>query len=339
MFKEKGGLASVVDWLPLDMIVNALQVLRDYRVELMNLLFQVTGMSDIMRGQSTSGATATEQALKAKFASTRVQELQNEFARFASDCQAIKAEIISKFFDPATIIERSNVKYMTGADPMVAQKAIEIIKSDIYQYRIEVKPESVAMADMAAVKQERSEFLMAMAQFFQSTVPMIQIAPYAMPYMLQVLQWAIAGFRGGATIEGVLDQMVLAANKAIQQQMANPQPDPKMLELKAKMEMEQQKGQMDIMGKVADLKFKAQESQMDLAKKAMELKMKAAEMQMDHESASIEQDMDVRKMQHEIQRDAVKGEMDMEMAKKKHELGLQQAKDKAKMAKKEKSDG
>ena len=78
-----------------------------FLAELMNLLFQVTGMSDIMRGQSTAGATATEQALKAKFASTRVQEFQNEFARFASDTQRIKAEIISKHFDPQTIAERS----------------------------------------------------------------------------------------------------------------------------------------------------------------------------------------------------------------------------------------
>ena len=81
-----------------------------------------------MRGQATSGATATEQALKAKFASTRVQEFQNEFARFASDAQKIRAEIISKHFDPQTIMERSNVRYMTGVNPQAAMEAIQMIK-------------------------------------------------------------------------------------------------------------------------------------------------------------------------------------------------------------------
>ena len=298
-FKEKGGLQGVVDWLPLEQIVGALQVLRDYRTELMTLLYQVTGMSDIMRGQSQSGATATEQSLKAKFASVRVQRLQNDFARFASDVQALKAEIISKHFDPQTIVERSNIQFMVGPDQQLAQQAVALIKSDFYQYRIEVKPESVNMADMAAIKQERSEFLMAIATFFQSTLPVAQAAPWSMPYLLQMLQWSIAGFRGGATIEGVMDQMVVAANQALQQAAQNPQPNPEMMKAQMEMKQAQQVGQIDIMGKVADLKIKGQTAMMDLQKKAMELKLKGAEAQMDHE-------VSVKKMQGDIQRDAIK---------------------------------
>jgi len=299
-FKEKGGLAGVVDWLPLADIVGALTVLRDYRGELMNLLYQVTGMSDIMRGQSTAGATATEQSLKAKFASVRVQRLQNDFARFASEIQALKAEIISKHFDEKTIAQRSNIQYMMGADQGLAQQAIALIKSDFYQYRIEVKPESVNMADMAAIKQERSEFLMAISQFFQSTLPVAQAAPWSMPYLLQMLQWSIAGFRGSSTIEGVMDQMVVAANQAIQQAAQQPpQPDPEMMKAQMEMKQMQQEGQMNLMGKVADLKLKAQSGMMDLQKKGMELKLKGAEAQLDHE-------VSVKKMQGEIQREAIK---------------------------------
>jgi len=317
-FKEKGGLQGVVDWMPLDMVVNALQVLRDYRGELMNLLYQVTGMSDIMRGQSTAGATATEQSLKAKFASVRVQRMQNDFAKFASDIQTIKAEIISKHFDPQNIAKRSNIQYMVGADQQLAQQAIDLIKSDFYQYRIEVKPESVNMADMAAIKQERSEFLMAMATFFQSTLPVAQAAPWSMPYLLQVLQWSVAGFRGGSTIEGVLDQMVLAANQAIKQAASQPpQPDPEMMKAQMEMKMAQQQGQIDIMGKVADLKIKGQGAMMDLQKKAMELKLKQHEMglkakgaELDHaakvQGAQIDQEVSMQKMEGEIQRDAIK---------------------------------
>ena len=316
-FKEKGGLAGVVDWLPLNDIVGALQVLRDYRTELMQLLYQVTGMSDIMRGQSTAGATATEQSLKAKFASVRVQRLQNDFARFASDLQALKAEIISKHYDEQTIATVSNVQYMMGSDQQLAQQAIGLIKSDFYQYRIEVKPESVNMADMAAIKQERSEFLMAIATFFQSTLPVAQAAPWSMPYLLQMLQWSIAGFRGGATIEGVMDQMVVAANQALQQAAQNPQPDPEMMKAQMEMKQAQQEGQIDIMGKVADLKIKGQGAMMDLQKKAMEMKLKQHEMglkakgaELDHaqkiEGAQIDHEVSIKKMEGEIQRDALK---------------------------------
>jgi hypothetical protein len=69
--QEKGGLEGNINWMPLEQIVKALEVLRDYRKELIMLEQQVTGMSDIMRGEATQGnATATEQAIKAKFASS-----------------------------------------------------------------------------------------------------------------------------------------------------------------------------------------------------------------------------------------------------------------------------
>jgi hypothetical protein len=112
---------------PAGEIVGALDKLRECRTEKIGLLYQVTGMSDIMRGQASQQTTATEQAIKARFASVRVQSMQDEFARFCSDVQKIKAEIISKHFEPQTIIDRSNV--MRTPDAQLAQPAVELIKS------------------------------------------------------------------------------------------------------------------------------------------------------------------------------------------------------------------
>ena len=334
LFKDKGGLASVVDWLPLEQIVGALEVLKTYRTELMGLLFQVTGMSDIMRGQADAPATATEQALKAKFASTRVQEFQNEFARFASDLQKLKAEIISKHFDVKTIIERSNVKYMTGTNPQAAMEAIQIIKSDFYQYRIEVRPESVAMADMTAMKQERSEFLMAVATFLQSSQPIVAGAPWAAPYLLQMLQWSMAGFRGGATIEGVLDQMVMAARQAQQQAASQPPPpDPKMEQMKMQaqidmtksqqeMQMAQQKNQMEIEKQKILTSLQIQKANLDLeiakTHAAIDVQKGQADLQMKQQDNTL----DAHKAMMEIQHEAKSMELSQENAQTEHELAM-----------------
>lgn len=347
MFKEKGGLQSVIDWLPIDMFVNALDKLREYRTELMSLLFQVTGMSDIMRGQASSGATATEQALKAKFASTRVQEFQNEFARFASDAQSIKAEIISKHYDPETILKQSNIQYMMGIDPNNAMQAVQLIKSEFYQYRIEVKPESVAMADMAAVKQERSEFLLAVAQFLQSSAPIIQGAPWAGRYLLQMLSWAMAGFRGGASIEGVLDQMVVQADMAQKQAAAQPPPpNPEIEKAKMEMQISQQQAQMDMQMKQMELQIKQQEAQMDLLAKrfGLELDKQKGEItlavarqkaEIDLSKAQADHELSVRQMEADIQGqarqaalDERKGEMSLEQSEAQHKQKLAQAKEK-----------
>lgn len=355
LFKEKGGLTAVVDWMPLEMIVGALEVLKGYRVELMSLLFQVTGMSDIMRGQSTQGATATEQALKAKFASTRVQEFQNEFARFASDIQSIKAEIISKHFDPQTILTRSNAKYLTGSEqPEQAMlEAIQIIKDDIYQYRIEVKPESVSMTDMAAVKQERSEFLMAMATFLQSSQPIVASAPWAGPFLLQMLQWAMAGFRGGATIEGTLDQMVVAARQAAQQAASQPPPpDPKVEAVKMKaqidmaksqQEMQQQAQQnaMEIEKMKLDFQLAIQKANLEIATLKQKADIDSQKMQMDlagkqqahaldAQKAEMDIEADAKRMALEAKAEAEGHDAEMQRSDEKHAVGIQQMKEKAK---------
>jgi hypothetical protein len=198
---------------------------------------------------------------------------------------------------------------MTGNDPSLAMRAIEIIKSDIYQYRVEVKPESVEMADMAAVKQERSEFLMAMSQFLQSSVPMAQAAPWATPFLLQMLQWAIAGFRGGATIEGVLDQMVLAAQQFQQQQaMQPPPPNPQMMVAQVKAQAEQGKAQADITGKMLEAKGKMAQTQIDLQAQAMKHRMELVKAAQEHAHAQDEHDMSMQQIEAKMRADAMRAD-------------------------------
>ena len=319
MFAEKGGLKGVVDWLPLDQVVGALDKLREYRQELIALSYQVTGMSDIMRGQSSGQTTATEQAIKAKFAGVRMQFRQQEFARFASDLLSLKAEIIAKHFDAETIIARSNVKYMAGVDQNVAQQAVQMIKDNVYQYRVEVKPEAISMADYSAVKQERSEMLTAVATFLQSSMPVMKAAPLMTPMLLQMLQWALAGFRGGSTIEGVIDQTVTKIQEDMKQKaMQPPPPDPEMM--KAQMEMQQmhQQGQMDMQKAQVDLAVHKQKAQTDVMKAQMDLKAKMAGHQLDAQK----QQMDAASQERAANLDAQKSIMEGRQAAQSHDMEM-----------------
>jgi hypothetical protein len=236
LFAEKGGISGQIDWLPLDQIVGALTSLRDYRRELMDALYQITGMSDIMRGQASGPATATEQSIKAKFGSVRIQSLQDEFARFASDVQKLKAEIVSKHFDAQTILERSNIEFTP--DAQLAPQAVELLKSKLHCYRVEVKPENVSLTDFAALKAERMEVIQGISMFLSAMTPMVQAQPASMPFLLQMLQAGVAGMRGSSTMEGILDAAIAAA----QQQAAQPQqqaPD-------SKLQAQMMKGQQDL---------------------------------------------------------------------------------------------
>lgn len=249
-FMEKGGITGALQLLPLEPVVAALNALRDYRRELIDALYQVTGRSDIMRGQaSAAGSSATEQAIKAKFGSVRVQRRQDEFARFVSEAQALKAEIICKHFSPETILEKSNALYAFKNDQQHVQAAVELLQKQHYCYRVEVKPESVSLTDFATLKQDRTEVIGALSQFLTAAAPMAQAVPGSMKFLLQLLQTTVAGLRGSSTMEGVLDAAIEDAEKQEAQRAANPQqppPDPKVQAAQLKMQADQQKGQFEV---------------------------------------------------------------------------------------------
>lgn len=254
---EKGGIAGAVDWLPLEQIVKAVIALRDYRRELVDALFQATGMSDIMRGQAaTAGASATEQALKARFGSVRIQALQDEFARFASDLQRLKAEVVAKHFSPETIIAASNVEYTPDAEH--AQAAVELIQSRMSAYRVQVKPESVSLTDFAALKSERMEVLAGLSQFLTAAAPLMTQAPASTPFLLQMLQWSLSGLKGSSGIESVLDDAIHAAQQAAMQPAGAQQPDTKLLALQMKGQQDERKVQLELQADLARESAKVQ---------------------------------------------------------------------------------
>lgn len=240
-FAEKGGIKGVIDWLPLEQIVNAITTLQQRQQALRDMLYEVTGMSDIMRGASDPRETATAQGIKARFGSVRLQYLQDEVARFATDIQRLKAEVISRHFDVESILRQANAEYMF--DKELAPKAAELIKSRFGLYRIEVKPEAVSLQDFAALRNEKMEVVSSLASFMQGVAPLAQQVPGSAPFLLQMLKWAVSGLRGASTIEGVLDKAIAAAEQA--QQQAEEQgpkqqpPDPKVL-------AQQMKGQQEM---------------------------------------------------------------------------------------------
>ena len=85
----------------------------------------------------------------------------------------------------------------------------------------------------------------------------MQQMPAAAPYLLQMLQWSFAGFRGASVIEGALDQAIAKAQQAASQPQAPAPPDPKLL-------AQQMKGQQDMQKVQAELQADVVRSRMEV---------------------------------------------------------------------------
>jgi len=116
-FSAKGGLDGAIDFIPLKDIVSALLQLYDARDRVKADMAEITGISDIVRGQAQGAAkTATEQRIKGQFATLRLQDRQAEVARFCRDILAIAGEIVGEQFSEEILAE------MTGMVAFIAEE-------------------------------------------------------------------------------------------------------------------------------------------------------------------------------------------------------------------------
>lgn len=242
---DKGGMQSAVAFLPLKETIDTILALSDRLVRVKMEIYEISGSSDIMRGQSAERATATTDRIKARAFGMRVQTEQDELARFASDAQRIRAAIIANHFDAATIVQRSNIE--TNTDPALVAQAVEMLKSDIAKYRIDVDAESLAMTDYDAVQQEGIAIMQATGEFFAKFGPVMQGSPQIGGFALELYQQMISGFRGSERYEGIIDRAVSQLKQMAAAPKPPPPPDPKAETEKIKAGAVQVKAQAEVM--------------------------------------------------------------------------------------------
>lgn len=273
-FMEKGGAQGAIVWLPIKEVAEVIEILTAKQGQKIQQLQQVTGMSDVMRGAASARNTrvsATQDKLETQFGSIRIEALQNEFARWVNDTQALKVEIISKHYQPYCILQQSNI--MLTADAPLAEQAVALIKDvENSKWKITVRPETLAIADYAQLKQDRSEFLMGLAQFMQSAAPLLQLSPMALPVLMKLLKWFLAGFRGSNEVEGILDTAIVQFEKAPPK---TDKPDPAVEKAKAEMELKKQEAQMEAQLKQQEHAAKMQQMQAEFQ---VEMETRKAEM-------------------------------------------------------------
>jgi hypothetical protein len=354
-FAEKGGIKGQVDWLPIEEIAAVMQQLIAVRDQAIQMLYQSTGMSDILRGSTDPRETKGAQELKSKFASVRIQAMQDLFAKFASDLQKIKAEIMARHFQPQTMITQSNI--LSTPDAQLAPQAVQLIKApQTMIWKIQIRPESVAMVDYAQLKSERMEYIMGLSQFMQSAAPLAEMDKSVMPTIMELLKWGLSGFKGSQQIEGVLDKAIADAQKRLAEPPPPPPPDPAVEIAKAKaqadMQLAQQKAQADQQkaqqdfqqSQVAfqqDMQQKQQEFALTMEQMRKEFQMKMMELMMTmrtkEEIARNDAEMNAEQHRQEVAANMAQTQIGLQADERKHELGLEKqeadvkaAKDKAK---------
>ena len=291
MFGEKGGLKGSVDWLPLDMVASTLNQMYMAREQTVQVIYAVTGLSDIIRGASQASESATAQQIKSNFASLRLKEIQNSVAMFASELLNIKAQMMCAFYQPETLVEMSGI--MGTEDAQFAEPAIQLLKDGtLRDFRIEVASDSLVEIDERGEQESRTAFLAAVGGFLEKAV---KAPPELAPLMGEMLLFGVRGFKVGRDIENVFDE-AMAKLKAPKQ----PEADPNAALMQAeqmKMQAEQQAMQMKMQ---ADMQIKQADLQ---AAQASEQARIQADMQIEQGKAEMARQAEMERLQAQFQLD------------------------------------
>lgn len=125
------SLKDTIVWLPLDMVATVIRQLVDLRRQVIDDIYQITGLSDIMRGATAATETATAQQLKSQYGSIRIRDRQEELIRVARDLSAIVAEIMAENFQSKTLLDMSQMEIPSDADMARQIRPLEQQAKDI----------------------------------------------------------------------------------------------------------------------------------------------------------------------------------------------------------------
>lgn len=241
VFADGGGIRGYTDFLPLDQVINALNACYQARDRVMQELYEMTGLSDIIRGASDARETAKAQGIKAQWGSLRVRDKQRDMQRFARDVIRIKAEIIAEHFSPKTLAVMSNVQGITN-DETVFIEAIKLLRDDkLRGFIIDIETDSTIEPDEQAEKQSRNEFLQVFFESLRQAMQIVSGAPEMAPMMKDALLFSVRGFRAGRQLEEAIEESMDNAIKAAnQRQQQPPPPDPKVVETQGKLKLSAQ---------------------------------------------------------------------------------------------------
>ncbi len=291
---EKQGLRGAVEMLDISAVLTALQTLYKAREDVKQTIYEICGISDILRGASKAEETLGAQQLKANFGSLRLQESQGDVARFASDLFRLKAEVICKFYPPDLIVKMSGIQNTAdGKDPNALQQATEMLEdAAIREFHITVESDTLAQIDDQAEKQAANEAITAIATFVNQVGPMIEKAPETLPMISEMLLFLVRRYRAGRALESAIEQGMRALQAKAQQAAMSPQPHPEQIKAQAQQQVAQVQAQATTQAAQMKAQFDSQVQQGKLQQESQleNLKAHLAQQQAQTEAALKAQD-------------------------------------------------
>ena len=242
----KGGLAAAFQTEDISILATVLIQLYQQKDMLIQAIWELVGIADIMRGQTQASETLGAQQLKAQFGSQRLKRRQRTIQKWVASLLKLKAEILAEHFEPEVLEQMTGEdvapkpqptmppmpQLPPGADPQAMQamqqqvtqqyqqqvqawqkneadkqQVMQILRTDkLRAYRVDVETDSTVFEDAEAEKATRSALIGAVSQFITAWGPIVAESPPLAPVAFELLKFGLGAFKSTRAIEDAIEQ-------------------------------------------------------------------------------------------------------------------------------------
>jgi len=311
---EGKTLENSVWFMPIDRIMQVLQGLYIQRDQCKQVIYEITGISDIVRGASVPSETLGAQQIKEQWGNMRLRRYQKRVQQYCAGCMRIMFEIAAAKFSIDTFKSMTGLNFPTAQEKaaleqqqaMQQQQALamaaqaqqqgqeapempepepippsweeiaDIAKSDLRRsYRVSIETNSTVDPEAVEDQKHISEVMNALSQLIIGSQPLLENGSLPFEAFKALLLTVVRRFRFGTELEETIRSMQAPPQKTGEaEQKAQEELD------KQKKDMESKAAQQEIAAYKQQLKMEAEQAQMkmemDFQKKVFELEQKMA---------------------------------------------------------------
>jgi hypothetical protein len=129
---EKGMQNAIWFW-PVEKLIVVLQQLYVAREACKKVIYEITGIADIMRGSSNASETLGAQEIKQQWGTLRLKRLQKEVQRYARDLLRMMLEVAAQKFSIETWAKMTGLPFVTADQRSQASQMAQIMQQQATQ--------------------------------------------------------------------------------------------------------------------------------------------------------------------------------------------------------------
>lgn len=248
-FMEKGGIEQAFQELDISGLSAVLLELMKQAESKKQQIYEIIGISDIMRGATKAAETLGAQELKSQWGSVRTGPRQSEVQRFARDMIRLKAEIIAEHFSAQTLATMTGIElFFTVAEKQQAQAApampmpgvqpqpdirlsrptweevLKVLRDDkLRGFKVDIETDSTIKPKADEEQKNRIDLITAVSGYLEKALPAVAAGMMPKKFATELLMFGVRAFPAGPQIEELLDEW---AGGSMDQQQGPAAEDP-----------------------------------------------------------------------------------------------------------------